>query len=339
MVLVLLLLLTSSLMAAETSPARCAPCHRAETVGFAHAGMTRALESGKNSEILRNNPKMSTKMSAKIGAFSYEISREGEQSIYTVGDGKDTIRVPLAWAFGLGAAGQTYLYEREGSWYESRVSYYSALKTLDVTMGADALMPRKLEEAAGRQRSVGEVAQCFACHATNAVKGAQLTLDRMTPGIQCERCHGDTSSHPQSASPRKLGSFTSEEMSEFCGQCHRTWSQIMMTPTRGVSNVRFQPYRLANSKCYSADDDRIKCTSCHNPHRDVETSAAAYDRKCLSCHSAKATPATNASTHRCKVATENCVTCHMPKVELPGSHNLFTDHQIRIARANEKFPD
>jgi formate-dependent nitrite reductase cytochrome c552 subunit len=39
------------------------------------------------------------------------------------------------------------------------------------------------------------------------------------------------------------------------------------------------------------------------------------------------------------VAKANCVTCHMPKIELPGAHARFTDHQIRIARAGEPYPN
>jgi len=29
----------------------------------------------------------------------------------------------------------------------------------------------------------------------------------------------------------------------------------------------------------------------------------------------------------------------MPKTDLPGSHKLFTDHFIRIAKAGERYPD
>jgi hypothetical protein len=29
----------------------------------------------------------------------------------------------------------------------------------------------------------------------------------------------------------------------------------------------------------------------------------------------------------------------MPKTELPGAHKKFTDHEIRIVRANERYPD
>src|SRR6266852_9385898 len=88
---------------ADAAPSACAPCHRAETAAFANAGMTRALESGKNSAILRANPKLT----ARIGGYSYEIARSVDESIYTVTDGKETIRIPIDWAFGQGVAGQT----------------------------------------------------------------------------------------------------------------------------------------------------------------------------------------------------------------------------------------
>jgi hypothetical protein len=29
----------------------------------------------------------------------------------------------------------------------------------------------------------------------------------------------------------------------------------------------------------------------------------------------------------------------MPKYEIPGSHHLFSDHQIRIVRPNETYPN
>jgi hypothetical protein len=324
---VLVIILAAPAGLATASPGTCAACHRAQTASFAHAGMTRALESISECQILRAN----TRLTAKLGAYSYEITREGDRSIYTVTDGNDTIRVPLGWAFGLGSAGQTYLFERDGQWYESRVSYYSALHGLDVTMGAQGIQPRNLAEAAGRQSSLMDVGQCFDCHATQAVKGTQLTLDRMIAGIQCERCHGDSEGHPQARQMRHLAKLTSEETSDFCGQCHRTWSQIAMNGPRGILNVRFQPYRLTNSKCYSSDDSRISCTACHNPHQALETSAAAYDAKCATCHVSPA--------KTCSVGTKNCATCHMPRLELPGSHKQFTDHLIRIVKANEKYPD
>jgi formate-dependent nitrite reductase cytochrome c552 subunit len=35
----------------------------------------------------------------------------------------------------------------------------------------------------------------------------------------------------------------------------------------------------------------------------------------------------------------DCVTCHMPKLELPGAHFAFTDHYIRIVQPNIPYPD
>jgi hypothetical protein len=105
-----------------------------------------------------------------------------------------------------------------------------------------------------------------------------------------------------------------------------------MNGPHGTANVRFQPYRLANSKCYDADDKRISCLACHDPHREVDHVAADYDSKCQACHGGGKPEA-----KACKVATNNCVACHMIKIELPGGHHKFTDHDIRIATA--KYPD
>jgi predicted CXXCH cytochrome family protein len=100
-----------------------------------------------------------------------------------------------------------------------------------------------------------------------------------------------------------------------------------------VNNVRFQPYRLTNSKCYDPSDARIRCTACHDPHGPLETNVASYDRKCTGCHSA------GAQAKICPVAKAGCVNCHMPKVELPGAHARITDHQIRVARPGDAYPN
>ena len=299
-----------STLAFAGSPQDCAPCHRAETTAFGKAGMTSALSRGNESTVLRSHPKLT----ATIGGYSYKIAN----SIYTVSDGKDSLRIPIAWAFGKGTTGQTYLIKREGRWYESRVSFYAALDGLDLTLGFQSITPHNLLEAAGRLTSPKEAAQCFDCHSTKQIAG-----------IQCERCHGDSSSH---FAMRKLTLLSTEQMSDFCGECHRTWSQVAADGPRGILNVRFQPYRLANSKCYDAADRRIRCTTCHDPHRTVETSSAAYDAKCLACH-------TGVSKRNCKVAKKDCVTCHMPRIELPGAHRKFVDHWIRVVRKDAPYPD
>jgi hypothetical protein len=108
---------------------------------------------------------------------------------------------------------------------------------------------------------------------------------------------------------------------------------------RGVADVRFQPYRLENSLCWDPDDSRIGCLACHNPHRPRRQDAAFYDAKCLSCHVVRG--AGHSSNHpgkACPASTDRCVTCHMPKIELPGGHVKFTDHDIRITRPGAPYP-
>jgi hypothetical protein len=318
----------------QRSPEACAPCHRVEAASFAKAAMASALEKGDTAAILRANPKMAV----TLGAYSYEIARAGNQSVYTVTDGKETIRVPVEWAFGHGVGGQTYVFRLDGKWYESRVSYFAALHGLDLTLGATTT-PRSLADAVGRIAPPSEMRLCFDCHATNVPKSGSLSVEAVVEGVQCERCHGGSEAHLAALGPmKKLGTLSTEEQSDFCGQCHRTWSRVALNGPRGIANVRFQPYRLANSRCYDAADSRIKCSACHNPHHELETATAAYDAKCAACHS-RAAAAAGKTARLCKVSQANCVTCHMPRLELPGAHQKFTDHRIRIVRANETYPD
>jgi len=316
-------LLAAALAPLYAAPAGCAACHPAQTARFTQAGMTRALEPASSSALLQSNPALAV----QLGPYSYRI----DHGTYTVSDGKETLRIPLEWAFGQGSAGQTYVYRYQGAWYESRVSFYSALHGLDLTIGMQDLRPRNLVEAAGRLAGTAEIGSCFDCHATGVVRLPRADLSHMVAGIQCERCHGVSEAHLRTRAPmRKLGSLTSEEMSDFCGQCHRTWSQIAANGPRGILNVRFQPYRLGISKCFDAADARIRCTACHDPHAPVATAPAAYDSKCLACHASKP----------CRTgATRDCAGCHMPKLELPGAHKKFTDHKIRVVKAHEPYPD
>jgi hypothetical protein len=298
----------------------CARCHPAEAKPHPATSMARAMQHPADSAVLEGHPVLT----AKKGQYSYHI----EKNLYTVSDGEASLTFPILWSFGLGDAGQTYVFEKDGVPYESRVSFFRAIDGLDWTLGATNTSPANLMEAAGRIISHPEAVQCFGCHSTK-------TTTSLVPGVQCERCHGPTEAHLATLQPmKKLGQADAEEISTFCGQCHRTWAEIAGQGLLGVGNVRFQPYRLTNSKCFDVDDKRISCVGCHNPHQELDRKDADYDVKCQACH-AGGKPAAKA----CKVSQANCVSCHMPKVEMPGSHYRFTDHQIRIARANDRYPN
>jgi len=334
--IVSLLACAASAAPRPSSKGGCGDCHAAAQTAHS-SNMARAMEFVEQCSILRAAPNLSF----NDGAYRYRITRQGNNSVYTVTDGADTIAVPIRWALGQGSAGQTYIFELHGELFESRVSYFEALRGLGITMGAQSQVPQNLREAAGRVLSPSAAKECIGCHATNAVRQNVLQPSTLIPGIQCARCHESAERHAETlktgdargAKMMKLGRFSTEEMSNFCGQCHRTWEQIAAAGPHNLNNVRFQPYRLVNSKCYDAADPRVKCTMCHDPHGELSTKPAAYDPKCQACHS-DASRKLNA----CPVANKDCVTCHMPKYELPGAHHSFTDHWIRVVRKDAPYP-
>ena len=323
--------------AAPSGDSGCATCHVKETSHFQETPMAQALQTVQDCDILRKHPRLQY----REGPYNTEIKTEGARSTITVSQGPETFSVPILYALGQGKAGQTYVFEYQGAFYESRASFYEALKGLDITIGDIGTKPQTIVEAAGRKLAPADAANCFGCHSNGGVSGGVLHIESVVPGVGCQSCHGQVEKHAAAigagdAATAKLLHLTdmaAEDMSELCGRCHRTWAQIAQTGMRGPNTVRFQPYRMTNSKCYDVEDRRIRCTACHDPHGQLETNLAGYDSKCTACHS------TALHAKVCPVAKVNCVSCHMPKVDLPGAHAKFTDHQIRIARAGDPYPN
>jgi hypothetical protein len=38
------------------------------------------------------------------------------------------------------------------------------------------------------------------------------------------------------------------------------------------------------------------------------------------------------------MSTHDCITCHMPRYELPDGHIKFFDHNIRVVRPGAPYP-
>ena len=316
----------------------CEVCHRREAEAATTSPMTHALQRAGQSDILKNNPDLSF----RNGSFSYSIRSENNKSIYSVTDDTGSISAPIEWAFGAGTVGQTYLYRRDGAWHEAAVSFYPELKGLDWTPGHAGRLRRNLEEAAGRKIDPAEARRCFGCHSTATVWSGVSDLASLTPGVQCVECHTGAAQHAAavrrgdaaSTAVPKLAAMETEELANLCGKCHPSWADIAANGPRGVLNVCFQFYRLTNSCCYDSADRRIACTACHDPHGRLTKDSSSYDSKCQQCHLAA-----NSRARICPLSKRDCITCHMPKVDVPGLHYRFTDHQIRIARAGDKYPD
>ena len=334
--------------------AACAKCHASKVASQQKHAMARAAVPAADAEILRQHDHLSF----RIGSYREEIVTKGAKSVLTVtaGGGAAPLSTELQWAFGVGHLGQTYVYEKNGSYYESHLTFFSSTQDLNITPGQSPGLPRNLEEAAGRRMPPAETRACFACHTTASVINNQLDAKDAVPGVTCEACHGPGSSHVAAMNlgqheegaqlimnPSRLNPVDSVD---FCGACHRTWEDVVTNIGLSSLNLRFAAYRLENSKCWTSKPDaRLTCVACHDPHQPLEHDAAAYDSRCLQCHvtqaSAKATadhrdPDHPNSDHpnsahlgaTCPVSTKNCTTCHMPKVESSIQHSTFTDHWI-----------
>ena len=357
-ILLLLCFLLPATAAAQSDTAgsaACANCHsQAKTQPTTSMG--HALESVETCKVLIDHPLLAT----TVGSYSYRIERKGRQSDYSVTDGITTLTLPIRWAMGASSAiGQTYILEKDGQLFESRVSYFREINGLGPTLGSVGHVPADLHEAVGRLMSRDDKLKCFGCHSTHAVSGRQLTLEQLIPGVQCAHCHDDADAHLAavlvngaadsdiSTAASKLHGMPAEQAANFCGQCHRTWAEIAAQGNPSIANIRFQPYRLTGSKCFDPDDPRISCLACHDPHHELSAQPVDYDSKCLACHPGGkangsgiklAVSAGKPGAKACPVAASNCSTCHMPKFDLPGAHYKFSDHRIRIVKPNEPYP-
>ena len=336
----------------------CVGCHAEKSRSQSQTAMAHALGGSAQSNVLQSHPHLNF----RVGQYTYEITTDSNQSTFQVTDGKQTIREPIAYVFGNARVAQTYVLLRNGRLYEGRVSYYTAIDGLDWTMGDALNPPPSLEVAFGRDISGDEAKNCFSCHGTGAIVNGKLQLDHLTQGVACEACHGPAVTHVvatqsgtgESGPIFNPNSLSSDNLSqEFCGACHRSANTVGMMPDLGGTiNVRFQPYRLARSRSHDTNDPRLACTACHDPHIDLPQQAADADSKCTVCHSTvpgnrnPTSPTNNRFgsgtatriARSCPISSQKCMSCHMPKVEIPGAHFKFTDHRIRIVRPGAPYP-
>jgi hypothetical protein len=215
----------------------------------------------------------------------------------------------------------------------------------------------------GRWLDAKEARRCFGCHTTASTTAEKFDASHLTPGVQCESCHGPGAAHVAAMkagkieqgraailNPQRLDAVASVD---FCGACHRTWTDVILAQSsqsqnamsqngasQNVMNVRFQPYRLEDSQCWrkSQSDKRLACTACHNPHEQLVQDLPSYNAKCVSCHAQSPTTPNKSQSQQtraiatCLVSKSDCVSCHMPQIEVPTVHATFFDHRIRVSK-------
>jgi hypothetical protein len=336
---------------AYAGSANCIRCHADESSGTTSTGMQRAAAGAKDEPLLRRLV-ADRAMNSSYAPLLYDLRNSNGVVEYSVASGGEKKTQPLDWVMGAGDLGQTFVYQMDDHWYQSRMSLYAHAPTLDVTTGLKIEPGEDLAEALGKALTPSEVRRCFSCHTVHATTSRGFEPLHAEAGVGCEGCHGPGAEHGKKmvvAAVRNGGAdrsiFNPAALSpadsiDFCGACHRTFDDVTTAANAASDSsvVRFQPYRLEESRCWrTTQDARLTCVACHDPHEPLNRNDLTYDKHCLGCHTGDP-----GASHPAKVcptgAKSRCVSCHMPKVQVASMHGEFTDHFIRVVKAGEALP-
>ena len=320
----------------------CAQCHPGQVADHAGSGHAQTFHSGDLAEQFEMLRDRSFRDEERGGTFTFRA--DGRQLVAEFENGTRRERLPIPFALGSGTHATTLISlltseSGEPTVLEHRVSYFATDRRLGVTPGQAGLIEAEPVDCLGRVYRGREATNCIGCHTTTAkIRGRELHDVRANVG--CESCHGPGRGHAAAMEANRpgheissdkgirlaKGTVSSAEEIQLCGKCHRTPEMLPAPPSIADPKIaRFQPVGLLNSKCYKRAEGRLRCTTCHDPHRTVDRVSENYVATCLACHSQS-----DAGDKPCPQSPkEKCVSCHMPEVEVhPGIS--FHDHWIRV---------
>src|SRR5690349_13231054 len=113
------------------------------------------------------------------GAFDYLVKQTSTGAEYSATNGQQSATVVLSWVFGDQQFGDTFLYQQNGVYFESRVSYYKLINGLDFTTGHPRFRADRIETALGRRMSAEEPPLCFGCHSTASSTNGQFHPEQL----------------------------------------------------------------------------------------------------------------------------------------------------------------
>jgi predicted CXXCH cytochrome family protein len=258
----------------------------------------------------------------------------------------------LEYFIGSGHRGRTYLFEKQGFWFESPVNWYGKQRVWDMN-------PKSLD-VQEMPLTLKIDSSCLHCHAS-AVQPVLPDASNhfaaqpfLHGGITCESCHGSSSAHLASAgtmpilNPAKLSPSRRDSI---CLQCHLEGEIAVNRPGRSLAEfvpggdladyvTRFvhalepganrratsQWEALLQSECKQESGDRLTCITCHDPHTSPAPAQriAYYRERCLTCHRE---PSFVSAHHPHE---PDCTSCHMPREQTRDvAHEQLTDHRIQ----------
>lgn len=316
------------LLWAQTGGHPCQPCHAGIVSSYQKTAMART--SGRITAPTHQPAKAFVDPTTQT---TFEVTPQFELR-YRKGEDVTGAR-QLEWFIGSGRVGHSYLFRAGNRLFQAPVSWYTEAAHWQLSPGFDRRPSLDLTRAVEPS--------CLNCH-TTAFNAATLAI---TPGIQCERCHGDAAAHLRTRgkatilNPAKLAR---EESESVCAQCHLTGVARVARagapayqPGRKMSEssavfigageadqsglgVTSHFEKLALAACRTATGDKLTCTTCHNPHEEPARVSEFFNGKCQSCHAQRP----------CLRAPQgDCISCHMPKAAGRGvAHSSYTDHSL-----------
>jgi len=271
----------------------------------------------------------------------------------------DTIHLLIKkvdFKIGSGQHTNSHLFKINGYIHQMPYTYYTQDEIAD--------LPPGYEDGKNSRFSREIALECMSCHnaKTTHNEGSSNKYEKITQGIDCERCHGPGEVHVK----RKLegeiidtsryidysivnpGKLPLDLQFDVCQRCHLQGTSILAegksfesfkpgTHLEDVMDTYLPKYKNDNSFIMASHVDRLKqsacfknaeitCVSCHNPHKSVTTLETNYfDNQCMKCHDI------------CDdKQTQNCTSCHMPKsLTTDIMHVSITDHKIGV-HSNKK---
>jgi len=265
------------------------------------------------------------------------------------------------YAFGSGDRGLTLVgHDQEGRSLEYRLSLYPDPVGWDVTTGQTLRPNQTVALYQGKPMAIDDVRHCMDCHHTHPLEILTGTgRESSDRAIGCERCHGPGGNHLKVVSSKDFASNDDADLAigrpslasgpaivGLCAECHSQQKTGIKLKRGSPEAVRFQAVTLTWSRCYEESGDKLDCMTCHNPHRNAETSVRSYESRCLQCHSSAGAAINRAGNPArgnegggqtsCPVQpASGCIGCHMPRTETDMAHTPFTDHFIRVHRASD----
>ncbi len=327
--------------AAFVGDARCERCH--VEITRAHAASRHARTFAQGARAVALDWPVAGLVDPRRKGSRHLYAKEMDGVRVEARDEQKSYPALVAYVLGSGNRGQTAIVrEAGGAPRESRLTHYGGKVGWNLTVHHPET-PEPGPGLLGKRMIEDQVEDCLHCHTTDVRTIVENRKDLGDiRGIGCERCHGPGGNHLIAAElkldDRAIGrarNATVEARTALCAECHKA-PEGALESSRDF--VRFQSPNLAKSRCVTRSGGVLDCTTCHDPHRDAETSPGFYESICLDCHGGKndraagvvKLPAGQAHVPCRAGRTAGCLDCHMPGVPEAIPHTNYTDHFIRV---------